>query len=251
MRPLIEVCVDSVESAVLAEQGGADRLELCGHLVIGGVTPSLALFRAITSRVSIPARVMIRPRCGDFLYTEEEYKVMQNDLQQFEALGADGFVFGILTKDGDLDVPRMRTLTEIANGRPCALHRAFDVSRDAFRSLEEAVSLGMSTILTSGQKAACYENAPLLKELQERAGERIEILVGSGLKAEHIPKLHQETGITSFHLSGMEQLDSEMRFRREGVPMGLPGLSEFTIERCNADKVRAAVDALHACTGLS
>ena len=244
MKPVLEVCVDSVESAVSAEHGGADRLELCANLVIGGTTPSPALFRAITARVSIPVRIIIRPRFGDFLYTEEEFEVMKDDLRQFEELGADGFVFGILTEDGDLDVPRMRTLAELANGCPCTLHRAFDVSRDAFRCLEDAISLGMSTILTSGQRATCREGAPLLKELVERADDRIEIMAGSGLEAGLIPSLYQETGITSFHLSGKARLDSGMRFRREGVPMGLPGLSEFTLERCDPILIRAAKEAI-------
>ena len=150
--PLIEACVDSYASCKAAYLGGADRLELCAHLVIGGTTPSPALFRQVARDIPVKINVLIRPRFGDFLYSEAEMEQMCEEIQTFRDLGANGVVIGALTPDGDLDMEKMRRLMDCAGTMDVTLHRAFDMTRDPFRTLEEAVQLGCKTILTSGQQ---------------------------------------------------------------------------------------------------
>ena len=246
MAKLLEVCVDSVESAVSATQGGAMRLELCACLAVGGISPDEDLFRMVRERVDLPIRVLLRPRGGDFLYSEAEFELLRRQVRRFAALEADGVVIGALTADGRLDEPRMAELIVLAGGRGVTLHRAFDVCRDPFEALEAARRLGADTILTSGQQASCTAGAALLRQLVAHSG-GVQILVGAGVNADVIRRLQPETGADAFHLSAKRILDSGMTFRRENVPMGLPGLSEFEIWRCDADAVRAARRALDDC----
>lgn len=246
MAKLLEVCVDSVESAINAAQGGAMRLELCACLAVGGISPDEDLFRMVRERVDVPIRVLLRPRGGDFLYSEAEFELLRRQVRRFAALGADGVVVGALTADGRLDEPRMAELIALASGRGVTLHRAFDVCRDPFETLEAARRLGVDTILTSGQQASCTAGAALLRQLVARCG-GVQILVGAGVNADVIRRLQPETGADAFHLSAKRIWDSGMNFRRENVPMGLPGLSEFEIWRCDADAVREARRALDEC----
>ena len=249
MRPVLEVCVDSVDSAVSAARGGAMRLELCADLMVGGTSPDEDLFRMVREQVPVPIRVLLRPRGGDFLYSENEFALLCRQVKRFAALGADGIVIGVLTPAGDLDEERMAKLISLAGGCGITLHRAFDVCRDPFAALETAVRLGVDTILTSGQQASCTEGAPLLRELVEKAGERVQILVGAGVNAAVIRDLQPKTGANAFHLSAKRVENSRMQFRRENVPMGLPGLSEFSLWRCDEQAVRAARAAFEACCG--
>lgn len=244
MEKVLEVCVDSLASALAAERGGATRLELAAHLMIGGVTPEEDLYRQIAARVHIPIRVMIRPRCGDFCYSDSEFELMASSVRRFAALQPDGLVFGILTPDGNLDVPRMEQLIAQAGDCGITLHRAFDVARDAMQVLAEARQLGIDTILTSGQAANCVKGAPLLRELMAAAGEDIQIMVGAGVNADVIRQLQLVLHATAYHMSGKRLVDSRMEFRRQDIPMGLPGLSEFTIWQCDEKAVRAARNAL-------
>ena len=249
MKPVLEVCVDSVDSAVSAARGGAMRLELCANLMIGGTSPDEDLFRMVREQVSVPIRVLLRPRGGDFLYSENEFALLCRQAERFAAFGADGIVIGVLTPAGELDEARMAKLISLAGGCGITLHRAFDVCRDPFAALETAVRLGVDTILTSGQQARCTEGAPLLRELVEKAGERVQILVGAGVNAAAIRDLQPTTGANAFHLSAKRVENSRMQFRRENVPMGLPGLSEFSLWRCDEQAVRAARAAFEACCG--
>ena len=193
MKPVLEVCTHSVESAVSAERGGAMRLELCANLMIGGTSPDEDLFRMVRERVSVPVRVLLRPRCGDFLYTESEFELLCRQVKRFAALGADGIVIGVLTPEGDLDEERMAKLISLAGGCGVTLHRAFDVCRDPFAALETAKRLGVDTILTSGQQADCTAGADLLRALVAKAGEDVQILVGAGVNADVIRDLPTET----------------------------------------------------------
>ena len=245
MPCVLEVCVDSVESAASAARGGATRLELCANLVIGGTSPDEDMFRMVRERVDIPVRVLLRPRFGDFLYSE----LLRRQVRRFAALGADGVVIGVLRPDGTLDEARMAELIALAGGCGVTLHRAFDVCRDPFEALEAAGRLGVDTILTSGQQAACAQGAGLLRELVGRSGGRPQILVGAGVSADVIRTLQPATGANAFHLSAKRTEDSRMAFRREGVPMGLPGISEFEVWRCDEDAVRRARQALDALCG--
>ena len=225
------------------------RLELCANLMIGGTSPDEDLFRMVREQVSVPIRMLLRPRGGDFLYSENEFALLCRQAERFVALGADGIVIGVLTPAGELDEARMAKLISLAGGCGITLHRAFDVCRDPFAALETAVRLGVDTILTSGQQARCTEGAPLLRELVEKAGERVQILVGAGVNAAAIRDLQPKTGANAFHLSAKRVENSRMQFRRENVPMGLPGLSEFSLWRCDEQAVRAARAAFEACCG--
>lgn len=252
MSYTLEVCVDSTASAIAAKKGGADRLELCADLVVGGTTPSLALVRQVKVETGLSVRALLRPRFGDFCYDSYELAQMEESAAELVAAGADGIVTGVLKPDGSLDVDALRTIYAAAAhaaekvGRPVALtlHRAFDVCRDPFAALEDACALGLSTILTSGQAANAPAGSALLRQLVEAANGRIEILVGAGVSPANIPALAAETGAKSFHLSGKQVLDSRMIFRREGVPMGLPGFSEFDLWQTSEDTIRAARQAL-------
>lgn len=244
---VLEVCVDSLESALAAKAGGATRLEVCANLVIGGTTPSLALLRAVKGETGLPVHALLRPRFGDFLYTDREFALL---LEEGEALldqGADALVCGCLTPQGDLDLPWMERLVSLAHsrGRRFTLHRAFDLCRDPFTALETCKALGVDTILTSGQAASCLEGAALLGELAQAAAP-VELLVGAGVDAAAIRALRRACPLfTSFHMSGKTVVESGMAYRKEGVPMGLPGLSEFEIWRTDEHKVRAAWEELN------
>ena len=252
---ILEVCVDSTASALAAKRGGADRLELCADLIVGGTTPSLALVRQVKAETGLPVRALLRPRFGDFCYDRYELAQMEQLAAELVAAGADGIVTGALTPEGDLDTAALRPIYAAARraareaGRPvdCTLHRAFDVCRDPFAALEAAKELQLATILTSGQAASAPQGAPLLHQLVQAAGNDIEILVGAGVGPANLPALAAQTGARAFHLSGKKVLDSRMTFRREGVPMGLPGFSEFDIwqtDEATIREVRTILDAL-------
>ncbi|MCI8709121.1 MAG: copper homeostasis protein CutC [Dorea sp.] len=246
MKTKLEVCVDSVESAVIAQECGADSLEICSNLIIGGTTPGVSQFKHIRKACTAELYVLIRPRYGDFLYTDAEFDMMKEDIWMFRKLGADGITAGCLRADGSLDLGRMKELKDCAGSLRFTLHRAFDVCRDPYESLEETISLGIDRILTSGQAAVCTEGTEVLRQLIAQAGERIEILVGSGVNAQAIRRIRAETHAVSFHMSGKQRIDSKMSYRKEGVNMGLPGLSEFDIFRTDPEEIRKAKEALLA-----
>lgn len=197
MSYLLEVCADSVRSAVEAQAGGADRIELCSGLVIGGLSPSVAMFEQVKKNVDIPVRVLLRPRFGDFCYDGYEFETLKEEVCLFREAGADGVVIGILKPDGRLDTDRMKELVECAKSesksgkRPCAVtfHRAFDVCRSPYEALRQCIELGIDTILTSGQKDSAWNGRELLKELVREAAGEIEILAGAGISPEVIGKL--------------------------------------------------------------
>lgn len=239
-KPILEACIDSVESAIEAEKGGADRFELCANLMIGGTTPSPALFKEIKKVTNTPIRVLIRPRFGDFCYTDYEFEIIRQEVKLFKKLGADGVVIGVLTAEGDLDISRMKILMEEAVNLPVTLHRAFDVCRNPYDTLEKAKSIGIDTILTSGQKNKCIDGKELLKELVEKAGDDISIMIGSGVNADVISEMAPYIKAAAFHMSGKMDCDSTMVYRKEDVSMGLPVMSEYTIWRTNCEEIRKA-----------
>lgn len=246
-RPLIEGCVDSYASAMAAVRGGADRLELCANLSIGGTTPSRALFRQVRRDCGAQINVLIRPRFGDFLYTRQELEEMEEEIDRFGELGANGVVTGALTPEGELDGAAMARLMERAAGMEVTFHRGFDMTRDPFAALEEAVRLGCRTILTSGQARSAPEGRELLRELTARAAGRIDIMAGAGVNRTNIRALYEYAGVTSFHTSARRgAVDSGMRYRKEGVSMGLPSLSEYEIWRTDEEEFRACAEIVHA-----
>ena len=247
MDYILEICVDSLASARAAIAGGADRLELCSALSIGGLTPYTSLLRQIRAESDIPVRCLMRPRAGDFLYTVEEITMMAEQIRELKDLGANGFVIGCLTPDGDLDKAAMAPLIEAAGGCGLTLHRCIDVSRNPCETYLEAGKLGIDTVLTSGGAGNCTagkETIGRMLALQE-SGQGSQVLVGAGVNAKVIAAFRAEfPNATAFHMSGKTDIESGMRFRREGVPMGIPGFDEWHIQQTSEDSVRAAKAAL-------
>ena len=246
---LLECCVDSIESAILAAKAGADRLEVCSNLMIGGTTPSLAGFRLIRRQVPTKLHVLIRPRFGDFCYTVREFAAIREDLKIFREEGADGAVLGVLRPDGSLDKEAMALLMEEAGGMSVTLHRAFDVSSDPFQTLEDAVSLQIDTILTSGCEESALKGADCLKRLQTQSNGRISIMAGAGIDARAIQSLYPDTGIHCYHMSGKRILNSAMEYRSDKVHMGLSSFSEYEIWQTDEDEFRACAEIVHSFAG--
>ena len=234
----LECCVDSTQSAICAKEGGADRLELCANLVIGGTTPTLALFEQIRCTVDIRIHVLIRPRFGDFLYSPLEAELICEEISAFRAAGADGVVIGSLLPDGSLNLEQMKRFMDRAEGMSVTLHRAFDMCKDPFETLEQARSLGVNTILTSGQAPSCLEGIGRMKELTGAAGKDLTILAGAGINAHAVEILLAQTDLTAFHMSGKQVINSGMEYRNPAVSMGLPGLSEYELWQTDPENVR-------------
>ncbi len=241
---ILECCTDSVESAINAAKGGADRLELCANLSIGGTTPDLALFHQIRKNLDIRIHVLIRPRFGDFCYSKYEMEIMREEIRLFREAQADAVVIGVLDADGNLDMDSMEKLLGEAEGMDVTLHRAFDMCRDPFKTMEQAISLGIHTILTSGQQQSAWEGRNLIRELVRRSAGRIDVMAGGGVNAEVIRRLWPATGLTSYHMSGKVICDSLMRYRKAEVSMGLPSMNEYEIWRTSEEKIREAVNVL-------
>ena len=245
-QPLIEGCVDSYASAMAAAAGGADRLELCANLAIGGTTPSPALFKQVQRDCAVKINVLIRPRFGDFLYSQPEMEEMCTEVQTFRTMGANGVVIGALTPEGMLDTDKMRRLMDCAGEMEVTLHRAFDMARDPMETLEAAAALGCRTILTSGQASGALAGLEVLRALRARAAGRIDIMAGCGVKKENIRAIFDGAGITSFHTTGRgAPLDSGMVYRKAGVSMGLPSLSEYEVWRTDPEEFRSCAEIVH------
>lgn len=246
---ILEICVDSLASARAAIRGGADRLELCSALAVGGLTPYTALLRQIRAESNIPVRCLMRPRAGDFLYTPEEIDLMTVQIKALRDAGADGFVIGCLTPEGELDKAAMHPLLEAATGAGLTLHRCIDVSRDPVQTYLDAGELGIDTVLTSGAEPNCTAGMDIIGKLLRLrdAQNGPEVLIGAGVNAQVISAFRNALPqARAFHMSGKADIESRMAFRREGVPMGIPGLDEWHIPQTSESAVRAARLALDA-----
>lgn len=244
---ILEVCVDSLASARAAIQGGADRLELCAALAVGGLTPYTALLEQIRKESNIPVRCLMRPRGGDFLYTPEEIQMMATQIRQLRQAGADGFVIGCLTPYGHLDSRAMDPLLDAAQGCGLTLHRCIDVSRNLQETYLCASELGFDTVLTSGGAPNCYagkENIAALMKLHDQKGGP-EVLIGAGVNSRVIIAFRKELPhVRAFHMSGSTAVESSMIFRRDGIPMGIPGFDEWHIKQTGQHIIEEAVSAL-------
>lgn len=216
----LEICANSVTSCLEAQKGGAYRVELCAGIPEGGTTPSYGDIALARELLSIKLNVIIRPRGGDFLYSPLEHRIMLKDIEAARELGVDGVVIGCLTAEGEVDMPRNKELIDAAGSMSVTFHRAFDMCRDPFDSLEKIIALGCDRILTSGQVPKAEQGIPLLKELVDKAGERIIIMPGSGINERNIAKIAQESGAREFHLSAREAIESGMTYRNPKVKMG-------------------------------
>ncbi|XP_006231589.1 copper homeostasis protein cutC homolog isoform X1 [Rattus norvegicus] len=224
---LMEVCVDSVESAVNAERGGADRIELCSGLLEGGTTPSMGVLQVVKQSVQIPVFVMIRPRGGDFLYSDREVEVMKADIRLAKLYGADGLVFGALTEDGHIDQELCLSLV------------AFDMVQDPMAALETLLTLGFERVLTSGCDSSALEGLPLIKQLTDQAKGRIVVMPGGGITVKNLQRILEGSGATEFHCSARSSRDSGMKFRNSSVAMGASlAHSEYSLKVTDVTKVR-------------
>jgi copper homeostasis protein len=245
----VEICVDSVAGAFAAQRGGADRVELCDNLLEGGTTPSAGCIKVARKGLKIGLQVIIRPRGGDFLYTDDEMSVMREDVLTAKELGADGVVIGCLTAAGDIDMARTRELINLARPMNVTFHRAFDMCRDPRRALEEIIDLGADRILTSGQEASCLEGMELIAELHRLARGRIIIMPGGGLTPANIGRVAAATGVTEMHLSARKSVESGMAHRNSRVFMGgTLRPPEFSWKTTDENAVRGVVTTLRSQT---
>ncbi len=239
-----EICANSVESCLAAQEGGADRVELCAGIPEGGTTPSYGEIRmAREVLTSTLLHVIIRPRGGDFVYSPLELRRMAYDIRMARELGADGVVFGCLTPDGDVDVPANRELLTEAQDMGLTFHRAFDRTRDAHEALEKIDALGFDRVLTSGQQATAEVGIPLLRALQRQASGRISLMAGCGVNEHNIRHIYEETGITEFHFSARQPVRSKSTWMNPDVYMGAEGEDEGTLMYTSCERVRATMEA--------
>jgi copper homeostasis protein len=241
---LVEICVDSVAGAIAAQRGGADRIELCDNLLEGGTTPSAGCIKVARS-VKIGLHVMIRPRGGDFLYSPEELEVMREDIRMAKDLGADGVVFGCLTAAGQVDRLQTAELTQLARPLNVTFHRAFDMSSDPERGLEELIELGVDRVLTSGQESTCLEGMEVIAALVRKAAGRIIVMPGGGLTLRNVARIAKFTGVSEVHLSARGSIESKMRYRNPRVFMGgTLRPPEFSWKTTDENLVRSMVESI-------
>ena len=238
-----EICANSVASCKAAQEGGADRVELCAGIPEGGTTPSYGMIATARKNISIGLNVIIRPRGGDFLYSEDEIQEMIEDIRTAKSLGADGLVFGCLNADGSVDMEVMKRLMDAAGDTPVTFHRAFDHCSDPYKALEDIISCGCCRILTSGCRPTALEGAELLAELVKKAGDRIIIMPGCGIKEGNIAEIARLSGAREFHFSARESVESGMIFRNPQVAMGSEDDPYGTVQT-TARRVAATIEPL-------
>lgn len=244
MKMILEVCVDSYSSIITAKKAGADRIELCSALNIGGLTPSYGLMKQAREAGGIEVFVMIRPRSGDFLYDKDEFETMKNDINIVKEMGFSGIVTGILLSNGRIDIERMKELVKLAYPLKVVLHRAFDDASNPIEDIPSLIEMGVCRILTSGQRANALEGAHYVASLQEQFGDAITIMPGCGVNFTNIQKIHQITGCTNYHLSGKVNVESKMEYRECMNTMNTPE-DEFIKQVADFDLVKKAREVMN------
>lgn len=235
----IEIVVYNIESALRAQEGGADRIELCDTPGEGGTTPSYGTIQLVRENVNIDVFVMIRPRGGDFLYSNYEFHSMKRDILQCQKLSTDGVVLGILNGDGTIDKKRCHELIKLARPLKVTCHRAFDMTRDPFEALEDCIEVGFDRILTSGQQPQALKGVGLIRELIKKANGRISIMPGSGVNENTVTEIVSKTGVGEIHFSATSFRESDMTFRNSHIgSMGADEGSEFKLRTVDSEKIR-------------
>lgn len=238
-----EVVVYNVESAFKAQEGGAERIELCDNPADGGTTPSAGTIEVVRANVTMDVMVMLRPRGGDFCYSSYEYHAMKRDLYAIQKISVDGFVFGILNSDGTIDKKRCKELVEKARPLKVTCHRAFDMTRDPFEALEDCIEAGFTRILTSGQKPNAYEGRDLIRQLVERADSRISIMAGSGVNEKTVSEIVSVTNVHEIHFSATSTRPSQMTFKNSSIAtMGEKGEDEYAVRTVDPERVRRIIE---------
>ena len=245
MKYCIEIAVTDYTTARAAAAGGADRIELCSALSEGGITPSHALIKQCRQDITLPLFPIIRPRAGDFLYSEEEFRIIQQDILTCKRLGCDGIVTGILNRDGTVDRKKTALLRELAYPMEMTFHRAFDRTRDPYEAMEELIQIGCDRILTSGQQATAPEAIPLLGALIKTAGDSIIIMPGSGVRPANINQLAAQTGASDFHASLRRTAPSRMAY----LHPAFAHTDDYTLAAVEEEEVRELRRALYSSPG--
>ena len=241
---ILEICANSIQSAINAQEAGAQRVELCENLAQGGTTPSYGFLSQTRKLLNIKLNVLIRPRTGDFHYSDLEFDIIKEDIKVAKNLGADGIVCGILTPNGDVDIERTKELVELAKPMSFTFHRAFDFTNDPFKALEDIISTNAERVLTSGQQPTAIQGEHLIRELVKQGnGKIIIIMPGSGVNADNIEYL-LETGATEFHMSGVSSLESKMNFRKLGMTLGNPD-TDYKIQESSVERIKAVLAILN------
>jgi len=247
LTPLFEICVDSVEGAIAAQTGGAQRVELCDNLLEGGTTPSAGTIAVARQHLTIGLNVIIRPRGGDFCYSDVEFAVMQHDVAQAKQLGADGVVIGLLNPDGTVDKARTAKLIEIARPLSVTFHRAFDMTNDPHQALEDLIGLGLNRLLTSGQEDSVLEGLDLITALVQQAGDRIIVMPGGGIHERNLKKIVTQSGVREVHMTARREIESRMTYRNPNPYMGgALRPPEFSRLETDAARVRGLIDITRA-----
>ena len=243
----LEICTDSVESCLEAQKAGATRVELCANLFEGGTTPSGGCITLARQNLNIGLHVLLRPRGGDFCYSELEFEVMQRDLEFIKKAGCDGIVLGLLKPDGQIDTARTAALIAAARPMSITFHRAFDMTPDPIAALEKLITLGIDRLLTSGQERTALEGSELINQLVHKAQGKIIIMPGGGITERNIARLRRETGASEFHMSARKKMTGPMDFRNERVSMGGElRLPEYERSLADANRISGAFAALKA-----
>lgn len=235
---ILEVCIDSIESALAAERGGAHRIELCSDLPEGGVTPSAGLIAAVRQMVSIELSVLIRPRPGDFWYSNDEMEVMRRDIATAKQLGADCVVLGILEVNGRVDKARTRELVHLAAPAKVTFHRAFDMSSDLLRSLDDLQATGVHCVLTSGGKQSAADGVETLKRMVQAANGCVRIMAGGGIEENNVAEIVERTGVREIHASLKSSIATPMQYRNEEISLGTLRGQEYQRIVVRQDRVR-------------
>jgi copper homeostasis protein len=243
-RPVVEVSIEGVDGLLVAQENGADRVELCASVLEGGITPSIGMVREALRRARVPVFVIVRPRGGDFLYSEAEFESMRQDVIALKELGVPGMVTGCLTADGQVDEKRTSELLHLGRPMSFTFHRAFDMVRDPVQALEVLISLGVDRLLTSGQRSTAIEGLATLKRLGHLASGRMIVMPCGGLRADNVAKVCRETGLWELHFAAHTMEPSAMTYRNPQVAMGATSRDqEYRKTVTDPTTVRTTVEA--------
>lgn len=243
----IEICIDAVDSAIASERGGAQRVELCSDLPEGGVTPSAGLISTVRKKTSLKVQVMIRARGGDFIYSDDEFEVMKQDVLTAKSLGADAVVIGMLNPDGSVDVPRNRQLVELARPLSVTFHRAFDVAPNLLAALEDVISIGADRILTSGGEPSATKGIASLASLVKAAAGRITILAAGGINHINAREVVEKTGVSEVHAGLRSVISGRMQQSNKKISPGVAGMDEsqrFVVKQEDVQKLSDALKSV-------
>lgn len=244
-RRKLEVCCYTAQSAILAEEAGAHRIELCDNFAEGGTTPSFATIMHVIEKLQIPVNVIVRPRGGDFLYSELEYEIIKEDVRKIKDLGANGLVVGFLTADGEIDLQRIKEVKEIAGAMEVTFHRAFDMCSNPFKALHQLIEVGITRILTSGTQNTAMEGVKLISQLVKKAQGNISIMPGSGVNDKNISMLMQQTNANEYHSSAKTFIQGKMQYQNEWVSMSAKVCSEeFRYISVDQEQIRNMVSII-------